>query len=62
MEAVFSGSLCGKSSEDDEGPEITALMSVCDKGIPRIVPAPGGGLYKHKDELTDGELRQAARG
>lgn len=48
--------------DSDEGPKIKGLVAIHNKGIPRIVPAPGGGLYKHKDELTDGELRQAARG
>ena len=48
--------------EDNEGPEIIALTSVCDKGKPRVAPAPGVGRYKHQDELTDGERRQAAKG
>lgn len=49
-------------TEGDKGPEITALTSVCDKGIPRVAPAPGVGRYKHQDELTEGERRQAAKG
>ena len=38
------------------------LVAIVDKGKPRLAPAPGAGRYKHQDELTEGERRQAAKG